>query len=76
MVEKGASLEVIEVDDEKDLGPPSASKMLLLLPGSLSVRTTEGKACGGNVNAYQYFLSSFFYLQNLFEVTMLLDGTS
>ena len=60
MVEKGlgASLEVEEVklvwvEEVKlvweDLGP-SASRMLLLLPGSQSVRTTEGNACGGIVN--------------------------
>ena len=53
MVEKGASLEVIEVD-EQDLGP-SASKRLLLLPGSQSVRTTEGKAFGENVKVDQCF---------------------
>ena len=57
MVEKdlGASLDEAKAVGD-DLGP-SASKILLLLPpGSQSVRTTEGKACGGTfVNADQYF---------------------
>merc|ERR1719348_1767792 len=39
----GTSLEEGKLVGE-DLGP-SASKMLLLLPGSQSVSTTEGKAC-------------------------------
>merc|ERR1719348_1926613 len=39
----GTSLEEGKLVGE-DLGP-SASKMLLLPPGSQSVRTTEGKAC-------------------------------
>lgn len=78
MVEKGlgASLEVEEVKLVwEDLGP-SASRMLLLLPGSQSVRTTEGKACSGIVN--KLFLNCFNpdYLQDLFEVAMLLNGTS
>ena len=73
MVEKdlGASLEEVRMVGE-DLGP-SANKMLLLLPGSQSVRTTEGKACHGIVD--QHFLK-LIYLQYLFEVAMLLNGTS
>ena len=75
MVEKGlgASLEEVRMVEEA-LGP-SASKMLLLLPGSQSVRTTEGKACGGVVN--QHFITfNPDYLQDLFEVAMLLNGAS
>ena len=56
MVEKdlGASLdEAMAVGEDLE---PSASKMLLLLPpGSQSVRTTEGKAYSDTVIADQYF---------------------
>ena len=76
MVEKGlgASLEEVRMVEEA-LGP-SASKILLLLPGSQSVRTTEGKACGGVVNKLVLNCFNPDYLQDLFEVAMLLNGTS